>query len=715
MGVISALKGKVGRKSNKARRSGEAVRSGNGDVRNAATNSGNKAKHEPPKNHGDTHQTKEDVDEVQKVDISIGNNKEKNQKLEKNKVDQPLISSNDKSFDNKMNQPVISGNDKSVENINGNQQLIYVANSNKGAPDAGVADRPAIKEEIFHRAKNRRHELLEQQYEGKWQGDFDFICIGDPQIGFHEQKKEEDFSRKAVNFINLRKPKFVVVCGDHTHNLEGMWSKGNLELGRKKRIEELKAYKSIYSKLDEDIPLVCVCGNHDVGNNPNKVTTQLYKDEFGDDYLAFWCGGVKFLAINSQIIQGLEETSELAVAHWKWFLDELEKSKNDSKHKHLVAMCHIPPFCFEMKERDTNFNWPMEKRQKWLDKLVDAGVEKFYCAHYHHQSRGKYKGLEVVVASALGTHIKRKDPPGDIKDDPVKVADYMLGGTSFHSLATHEDTSGLLVVSVTQESLSEEWLTVASMNKEITANEMNALFKTHVDEQTSNKKASKRYSRHRPETLHTSSNSSLRKPTPTNGQDFVRRIPKLGTKPKLSETTWNTAGKLVSKDDLSLLENKELWVSDLKSLQLQINNIELHLERIIGNGMLGGVKTLLQKEIKENLVLKKEIIQNSKDIKKLHEENSSLQAALELHYASLNDMRADIQKLTTVLAHGDSKQNLCNIQLLLEYLNDQVKKVSTFKASLQEWTLFSMVFTASDFVSGLVIRYPKTKLSNWLS
>merc|ERR1712061_122791 len=139
-----------------------------------------------------------------------------------------------------------------------------------------------------------------------------------------DQKREEEFSKLAVEFINKRKDriKFVVVCGDHTHNLEDMWSKGDLEGGQKKRIQELAAFKGIYSKLDETIPLVCVCGNHDVGNKPTGNTTQLYKDEFGDDYLSFWCGGVKFMVLNSQIVQGLSPSDELSIAHEKWADEE---------------------------------------------------------------------------------------------------------------------------------------------------------------------------------------------------------------------------------------------------------------------------------------------------------------------------------------------------------------------------------------------------------
>merc|ERR1719320_10962 len=143
------------------------------------------------------------------------------------------------------------------------------------------------------RARNRKFLGLTEDLESMWTGDFQFVVLGDPQLGMGEQEVEEEFSRCAVEFINGRKDqiKFVVVCGDHTHNLEGIWSKGNVELGRKLRLEQLAAYKKIYSKLDRDVPLVCVCGNHDVGNKPTEKTIGLYTKEYGDDYHTFWAGG----------------------------------------------------------------------------------------------------------------------------------------------------------------------------------------------------------------------------------------------------------------------------------------------------------------------------------------------------------------------------------------------------------------------------------------
>lgn len=205
---------------------------------------------------------------------------------------------------------------------------------------------------------------MTKKEESTWNGAFDFICMGDPQIGMGDQKKEEEFSRWAVEFINSRKVKFVIICGDHTHNLEGFWNKASKKEGRQKRLDQLYAYKTIYSKLDKHIPLVCVCGNHDVGNQPTKETIGLYRDEFGDDYFSFWAGGVKFICLNSQLIQGPDKSQDLAKAHEDWFDMELKRDRRRPRPVHLVVCAHIPPFCFDVEEDETNFNWPKTARRK---------------------------------------------------------------------------------------------------------------------------------------------------------------------------------------------------------------------------------------------------------------------------------------------------------------------------------------------------------------
>jgi len=348
------------------------------------------------------------------------------------------------------------------------ERVVY----SKAMMDSGMNDdvkKPEFeKVSMFLRAQNREFYGMTEMEESMWGGKYEFICMGDPQFGMGDMKKEMEFSQLAVEFINNRKNriKFVIICGDQTHNLEDMWSRGDLEGGRKKRIEELKAFKMVYSKLDRNIPLVCVCGNHDVGNRPTVQTIQLYKKEFGDDYFSFWCGGVKFLVLNSQIIQGLSRSNELSIAHEKWADEELE-SKYENEPVHTVAMCHIPPFCWDIEEKETNFNWPKEKREMWLDKMLKADVRKVYCSHYHRRAGGTYKDLEVVVSGALGTHILTKDVPEEFQKSKLDEMNFKLSYEGFGGTETNEDTSGLQVVTISRKGLSEEWLNISQIKKEI--------------------------------------------------------------------------------------------------------------------------------------------------------------------------------------------------------------------------------------------------------
>jgi len=321
-------------------------------------------------------------------------------------------------------------------------------------------------DEMFYRAKNRGFDRLDKSSEGAWKNNFEFVLLGDPQLGFGDQKKEEEFTDLAVKFINDRfknnQIKFVVVCGDHTHNFEEVWNKKlSLEENREIRKKQLAKYKEIWRQLDSEIPLVCVCGNHDVGNKPTKDTIELYTEEFGDDYIAFWAGGVKFITVNSQLVQHPEESGTLAREQEDWFRKQLDADCQK------IVFCHIPPFCWHPEEKDTNFNWPQERRKKWLDMMDSAGVQNVYCAHYHRQAHGRYKGVKVMVTGALGTSIFTKEAPEAIKQKgEIEVASFKVSFDGFGGLGAKEDKSGLYVVNVGEKKvISEEWMSILRMRE----------------------------------------------------------------------------------------------------------------------------------------------------------------------------------------------------------------------------------------------------------
>ena len=80
------------------------------------------------------------------------------------------------------------------------------------------------------------------------------------------------------------------------------------------RKEQLVDFRRVFSQIDPDIPLICVCGNHDVGDIPTKETVRIYREQFGQDYFVFWAGGVRFVVLNSQYYMNADDVN-----------DELEK------------------------------------------------------------------------------------------------------------------------------------------------------------------------------------------------------------------------------------------------------------------------------------------------------------------------------------------------------------------------------------------------------
>ena len=83
--------------------------------------------------------------------------------------------------------------------------------------------------------------------------------------------------------------------------------------------EEVAAFKRIWKELDEEIRLVCVCGNHDVGEAPTAATIGNFKKRFGRDYFAFDVNNDRMVVMNSQYYKNGSACDELAREHDKWY------------------------------------------------------------------------------------------------------------------------------------------------------------------------------------------------------------------------------------------------------------------------------------------------------------------------------------------------------------------------------------------------------------
>lgn len=237
--------------------------------------------------------------------------------------------------------------------------------------------------------------------ESKFEGPFEFIQSADCQYGLidayiKQLKKpgwdeENRLTELLVDEINnmVSKPQFMVICGDLA----------NAYPGDPVRQDQVRDFKRIFGKLNPQVELLCVCGNHDIGNEPTESGLAEYKRDFGDDYYYFVLNGVLFIVINSQFYESRRLMQDYAGEQDRWLETLLAECKN---FKYSIVFQHIPWFLAEPQEDDEYFNINKDIRLHWLDKFVRAGVSKIMCGHYHRNAGGWYKGMEQVVTSAIG-------------------------------------------------------------------------------------------------------------------------------------------------------------------------------------------------------------------------------------------------------------------------------------------------------------------------
>jgi len=300
---------------------------------------------------------------------------------------------------------------------------------------------------------------LTQKEQGEWTGPFFFIQMADTQYGITDTLQPKDkngkptysakeivevergMMLKAVDVINRLKPAFVVLCGDMIDAYPETSDKAKLD-------SQLQTVQSCLHKVDTSIPLVCCCGNHDMGNRPNFHTIKWYRSIWGHDYFSFWFKGVACVVLNSQLYKNPDDCKEYAEEQEEW-LEGWLKTTKAAKPKAVVAFSHISPFIRNPNEKDGYFNWSEPSRTKVLDKMISVGCRNWFCGHYHRNSVGMYRNcLEVVTTGAVGVNIITNP-----KGNPLETTG--VGGGLLDN-----NSCGLRIVKVNKNGrLSHEWKT----------------------------------------------------------------------------------------------------------------------------------------------------------------------------------------------------------------------------------------------------------------
>ena len=214
-----------------------------------------------------------------------------------------------------------------------------------------------------------------------------FIQLTDPQFGMFEKnegfEKETTLYEKTVVSINQLKPYFVVITGDFVHNQ-------NSE-------EQIAEFKRITSKINPDIPVYYIPGNHDIGQIPDKESLKKYEKNYGSDKFSFKHKGISFIGFNTSFIKAKQSKQE--EKQFKWLTKKLKQSKDANS---IILFCHYPFFNKTIDEPEAYSNIGIEYREKYLQLFEQYGVDAIFNGHHHNIGLASYGNIQLVTTSALG-------------------------------------------------------------------------------------------------------------------------------------------------------------------------------------------------------------------------------------------------------------------------------------------------------------------------
>ena len=256
----------------------------------------------------------------------------------------------------------------------------------------------------FTRAQKREFQGLDYAHEGKWSKPFFFLQLADTQYGFFTQnegfEQEVTLVNRAIQHVNRLKPRFVIVCGDLTHAIPS----------HPRYTAQVQQFKTDFSQVSKEIPLVCVCGNHDIGNSPDPVLISSYRKHFGDDYFGFWVGGVRCLVLNSSVIKDSTSAPSVLAQQEKWF-NTMLRNAQQAQAQHILVFQHHPWFLKTENEPEEYFNLPVARRQAALTAMKQYNVRAIFAGHYHRNTYGKAGNVEMITSGPVGRPLG-KDPSG---------------------------------------------------------------------------------------------------------------------------------------------------------------------------------------------------------------------------------------------------------------------------------------------------------------
>jgi len=273
-----------------------------------------------------------------------------------------------------------------------------------------------------------------------------FVICADTQLGMTNQNRdwsiELDYARKAVSHINniSPKPKFCICCGDLVDMEFSFYAKPGSQFTKEQcdKIQDQQNhdFKRVWSQLDPAIPIVCVCGNHDIGNTPTKSSIDKFRSAFGDEYLAFWTNGTYNIVLNNVLFSDPTGAPDMFEEQLDWLRHRLQYATSHGA-THIFVFAHHPWFLYDENEVASDLNGLCPFPAEWgppppnlegfpdsyfhiqknyrdiaLDLFKKYNVDACFSGHFHQNVVSKSSwGMDMIITAPLSITFESTGKP----------------------------------------------------------------------------------------------------------------------------------------------------------------------------------------------------------------------------------------------------------------------------------------------------------------
>ncbi len=278
---------------------------------------------------------------------------------------------------------------------------------------------------------------------------FTFVVVADTHVNERDDTSSSPYeTNRAANdrarhvFRDIAamdpQPAFVMHLGDIVHPVPSLPSFA----------QAVAQFKDIAAPLK--VPLHVLPGNHDVGDKTVEwmpadqvcdAYLDIYREAFGPDYYAFDHGPVRFVAINSLLLNsGLD--GEIKQREW------LERQIAECEGRRVYLFMHYPPFIHSENERGSYDNIDEPARSWLLSQMRRPQIEAVFAGHVHNfwYDQVGHADFYMLPSTAFLRHdfseFYRIAPAvefgrGDLEKFGYFVVDVYAGGHVAFSVRTH--------------------------------------------------------------------------------------------------------------------------------------------------------------------------------------------------------------------------------------------------------------------------------------